>query len=27
MSIEAVQVEAPGEKSRTSCIPNVLGKT
>jgi len=27
MSIEAVHVEAPGEKSRTFCMPNVLGKT
>jgi len=24
MPIEAVHVEAPGEKSRTYCIPNVL---
>jgi hypothetical protein len=27
MSIEAVHAEAPGEKSRTSCILDVLGKT
>jgi len=27
MSIEAVHVEAPGEKYRTFYMPNVLGKT
>lgn len=27
MSIEAVHVEAPGEKSRTFCVPKVPAKT